>query len=67
LSIEHSNPNNKLTTKVRVSSKLNASVLFKFPNVFFKDMGKTSVGLHVNDLASDKRSFKYGLQVELDV
>jgi hypothetical protein len=52
---------------VRVSSKLNASVLFKFPNVFFKDMGKTSVGLHVNDLASDKRSFKYGLQVELDV
>jgi hypothetical protein len=56
-----------VTTKVRVSSKLEASLVVKMPCPIFKDIGTLSLGLHGSQLASEKRSFKYGGQLEFNV
>jgi hypothetical protein len=66
LTFEHLFPKN-LTVKGSISSKWNASVVFKFPSILFNEIAKTSVGFHGSNLSENARSFKYGLQVEFDV
>ena len=67
MAFEHLFPQNNLTVKGSINSNFGASFLFRFPSILFKDIAKTSVGLHGSDLLSDKRAFKYGLQVEFNV
>lgn len=65
--VEHTFPERNLTVKARVSSKAHASLLLRFPALLFKDIAKTSVGLHVNDILGAKQNFKYGVQIEFNV
>ena len=65
--MQHYDAKHKLTSKLRVNSRLDVSLLLKYPSVLFKDIATASVGLHVNNLASDKRTFKYGGQLEFNV
>lgn len=64
---QHYDSNRKLTTKVRVNSKFDVSLLFKFPSLLFKDIATSSLGVHGANLATDKRSFKFGGQIEFNV
>ena len=58
---------NGFTTKVRVNSRANVSVLVKNPDVLKKNLASLSVGLHGSNLINDKRSFQVGGQVEFNV
>ena len=55
------------TVKASFSTDYSAALLVRIPTVVLKGLGKTSIGVQGKDLISDKRSFKYGLQVELNV
>lgn len=61
--VQHYHSEQKVTSKLRLSSNLNASALVKFPSLLFKDLASTSIGVHGNDLGSEKRSFKLGAQI----
>lgn len=65
--VQHYEESQRVTTKVRLSSKLEASLLVKMPCPIFKDIGTLSLGLHGSQLASEKRTFKYGGQLEFNV
>ena len=65
--MEHKNESNGFTTKVRVSSRANVSVLVKNPDVLKKNLASLSVGLHGSNIINDKRSFQVGGQVEFNV
>ena len=49
--------------KVRVSSKFNVSVSYRFPALFFKNIAATTLGLHGSNLLSQRRVFKFGAQI----
>lgn len=61
--VQHYHSEQKVTSKLRLSSNLNASILVKFPSLLFTDLASTSFGVHGNDLGSQKRSLKLGTQV----
>ena len=65
--VQHYDSNRKLTTKVRVNSKADVSVVLKYPSMLFKDIATASVGVHGANLATEKRSFKFGGQIEFNV
>ena len=65
--MEHKNESNGFTTKVRVNSRANVSVLVKNPDVLKKNLASLSVGLHGSNIINDKRSFQVGGQVEFNV
>jgi len=65
--VQHYEDSQKLTTKLRLSSKFDASLLFKIPCPIFKNIATVSTGLHGSSLATEKRSFKYGAQIEFNV
>jgi hypothetical protein len=56
-----------ITVKGSLGSDFSASLLVRFPCILFKDIAKTSFGVHGSDLAASKRSFKYGAQLEFNV
>lgn len=67
LVVDHEFPH-KVNFKGSFSTNFSASLAFKFPAVIFKDIAKTSVGVHGHNLNDDKkRDFKYGIQVEFNV
>lgn len=65
--IQHYNPTHKITTKLKVNCSLDISALIKFPSLIFSDIATTSLGFHISSLASNKRSFKFGGQIEFNV
>jgi hypothetical protein len=65
--VERTFPEQNLTFKTRISTNASLSLLLKFPSLLFKDIAKTSVGLHVSDIAGATQNFKYGGQVEFNV
>ena len=65
--MKHYNAETKHTAKVRLSSKFDVSVAYKYPGVIFKNIVTATVGAHGSNLLSDKRSFKFGAQAEFNV
>jgi hypothetical protein len=65
--VERTFPEQNLTLKTRISTDASLSLLLRFPSLLFKDVAKTSVGLHVQDMMGAKQSFKYGAQLEFNV
>jgi hypothetical protein len=57
----------KTTVKASVSTDFTAALNIRLPCLLFKGIGNTSVGIQGSNLNSDKRTFKYGAQIELNV
>lgn len=64
--LQHEDKTHKLTSKLKLSTNFDLSAVFKFPSFIFNNIGTTSVGIHGSNLISDKRSFKYGVQLEIN-
>lgn len=67
VAVEHTIAAHNLTFKARVTSLFNASLLVKYPSKIFSDIATVSLGVHGNDLISEKRSYKYGAQIDFNV
>ena len=67
LVLQHSCSKTKATAKLRVTSKFDTSVVFKFPSYRFKVIATTSIGVSASNLATAKRSFQFGGQLEFNV
>ena len=65
LVLQHHDKNR--TTKARISSKFDISLSYKMPAVIFKDIATTTLGIHGSNLQNEKRNFKAGFQLELNV
>ena len=65
--VKHQNAEKNHTAKVKVSSKFDVSVAYKYPSYFFKNISTGTVGVHGSNLLNDKRSFKFGVQAEFNV
>lgn len=67
LVVQHHNKEKDYTTKARISTKGEVSLSFKYPSFLLKDIATCILGLHGSSLHNDKRTFKFGLQVECNV